>query len=280
MKKPLISFLLLAALILAIFWAVSNRSPIVSSEAMGTFVTVKGEHAAEAIKEIKRLDHLFSKFDPNSEVSRINAAAGRSQLKVSDDTFNAIAQAIEVSRLSEGAFDITLGRNGSWRDMLIDPDKKTIYLKKAGMKIDLGGIGKGYAVEQAREILRGKGAKKALIDMHSSIAAIGGPWRIGVTDPRAQDTVLGVVLLNDGDALSTSGQYEQPGHIIDPRTGMKADQCLSVTIIGKDAGLADALTTAVFVLGPEKGMELIIKMKVRGIIVGKSGKIVRNTQLL
>jgi thiamine biosynthesis lipoprotein len=278
MKKIIIGASFLALIIIAIFYFVPQT--VTESEAMGTFITVKGKDAGLAVSEIKRLDHLFSNFDPSSEVSLINARAGISPLKVSDDTFKVVAQSLNISRVSAGAFDITLGRGGNYRDIILDENDRTILLKRKGMKIDLGGIGKGFAVERATESLRSNKVKKALIDMRSSIAAIGGPWRIGVIDPTNESNVLGVVTLRDGDALSTSGQYEQPGHIIDPRSGRKADQCLSVTIIGKDAGQADALTTAVFVLGPESGMELISKMKVRGIIVTKSGKIVRNTELL
>ena len=146
------------------------------------------------------------------------------------------------------------------------------------MRIDLGAIGKGYAIEAARKIMQEKGTKKALIDMHSSIAAIGGPWRIGIFDPRAQNTeknILGVVILNNREALSTSAQYEQPGHIIDPRTGQAANLCYSVTITGRNAGLADALSTAVFVLGPERGLALIKALNYEGLIIKNNGEIIK-----
>ena len=94
----------------------------------------------------------------------------------------------------------------------------------------------------------------------------------GAAGSGKEGNLLGTVILNDGDALATSGQYEQPGHIIDPRTGKKADKCLSVTIIAKDAGLADALSTAVFVLGPVEGMKLVKKLGVKAIIVDRNGK--------
>ena len=242
--------------------------------AMGTMVTVKGNGASVAIAEIKRLDHLFSKFDPSSEVSRINAAAGRSPVKVSDDTFNAIAQALWVAKLSGGAFDITLRKNGSWQDVSINKYQKTVFLKKAGIEIDLGGIGKGCAVQRAGKLLRSLGAKKALIDMRSSIAAIGGPWKIGLQDPQKSGAMMGVITLNDGDALSTSGQYEQPGHIINPLSGKVANQCISVTIVAKDAGLADALSTAAFVLGPDRGMKLIKSLPgTECLIIDSQGKL-------
>jgi thiamine biosynthesis lipoprotein len=111
--------------------------------------------------------------------------------------------------------------------------------------------------------------------MHSSIAVIGGPWKIGILDPRNQK-ILGTVVLNDGEALSTSAQYEQPGHITDPRSGRPAGNCLSVTVITGDAALADALSTAVFVLGPVEGMKLIKKFKAEAVIVDKNGKVYDN----
>ena len=255
-------------------------TPVLEAEAMGTLISVRGEHGREAVAEVKRLERLLSSFDPSSEVSRINALAGIAPVKVSGKTLQIVLRSIDYSRLSGGAFDITLGRKGSFRDIVVDKSKKTVFLKNHGMKIDLGGIGKGFAIESARQLLVAKGVKKALINMRSSITAIGGPWRIGISDPTSESRALGVVVLNNGEALSTSGQYEQPGHILDPRTGRKADQCLSVTIICRDAGAADALSTAVFVLGPEKGMALLRRLNAGGIIVAKSGKMVRNTELL
>jgi thiamine biosynthesis lipoprotein len=112
--------------------------------------------------------------------------------------------------------------------------------------------------------------------MSSSIAAIGGPWKIGVKDPRKRSRILGVIILNDGEALSTSADYEQPGHIIDPRSGRSADKCLSVTVIALNAGFADALSTAIFVLGPGEGLKLANQQKVKVLIVDKKGKVYDN----
>ena len=277
MKKILIYSTLLILFGIAIV-GYFLRLPEQSSKAMGTGVTVKGENASLAVAEIKRLDDLLSQFNPSSEVSQINQNAGKHPVLVSEDTYNAINQAYQMSELSKGAFDVTLGKGGSYRDIILDRGRKRVYLRKAGMKIDLGGIGKGYAVESARRILQEKGTKKALIDLRSSIAVIGGSWKIGIFDPRNhQNEILGAVNLNDGDALSTSGQYEQTGHIIDPRVGKVADKCLSVTIIAKDAGLADALSTAVFVLGPVDGMKLVKSLSdVKVVIVDNKGIIYDN----
>jgi thiamine biosynthesis lipoprotein len=173
-----------------------------------------------------------------------------------------------------------LGKNGHYRDILLDPDGQWVFLRRTGMSIDLGGIGKGYAVEAARKRLIEKKVSRALINLHSSMAAIGGPWRIGIQDPRAKDKSIGVVELNDGDALSTSGDYERGKHIIDPQTGQPADGLAGVTIIGQDAGLVDGFSTAVFVLGTSEGLRLIEMIpNLSGVIVTKQGDIYRSRGL-
>jgi len=269
--RPLYLLIIFLLAIAFISFNKFTRSAERTAEVMGTTLRVKilDEDAEpfvkEAISEIKRLDKLFSRFDEGSEVSRINSAAGKAPVRVSSDTYKVIEMAVKVSRLSRGAFDIALGHS---QDLKLDKSSSRVYLREAGEKVDLGGIGKGYAVESARWLLLKQGVKSAIIDMHSSIAVIGNNWRIGIQDPRNQGKILGVVILNDGDALSTSAQYEQPGHILDPRTGKAADKCLSVTVVARDAGLADALSTAVFVLGPADGMKLIKSLKnVKVIIV-------------
>ncbi|MFA6170195.1 MAG: FAD:protein FMN transferase [Candidatus Margulisiibacteriota bacterium] len=245
---------------------------------MGTTLRVKGDGARLAIDEVKRLDRLFSRFEPESDISKVNRAAGNGPVVVAKETFDLVATSFLLSDLSGGAFDLTLGRNGNYRAIVLDSKNRTIFLRHKGMSLDLGGIGKGAAVESARRKLLADGAKKTLIDMHSSIAVIGGPWKIGVIDPREarpgmSSNLLEVVTLNDGDALSTSGGYEQPGHIIDPRSGRVANRCLGVTVITRDAAIADALSTAIFVLGPEQGLKLANKLAAKAVIVDGKGKI-------
>ena len=231
---------------------------------MGTTVRVKisgpgAPHWTQrAIWEMQRLDRLFSRFDPRSEISLINRLAGRASLQLSPDTAAVLKMAEEVKKASGGAFDV----------MGVIRGRKAEH---GAQEIDLGGIGKGYAVESARRLLLMKGVKSAIIDMHSSIAVVGDGWRVGLRDPRTSE-VLGGVILNDGDALSTSGQYEQPGHIVDPRTGKKADRCLSVTVVAKDAALADALSTAVFVLGPIDGWKLLARFGAKAFVIDRNGK--------
>lgn len=229
-------------------WLVFKPAEI-TAPAMGTTMRVKVNgplafwRARQAVAEIKRLEKNFRPVTDSPDTARV------------------LAMAEDVKKASHGAFDVR------WSG-----------------KIDLGGIGKGYAVEAARQVLLKNGVKSAIIDMHSSIAVVGDGWKIGVKSPkweesrkpiaesRTQDGMLGILTLNNGEALSTSGQYEQPGHIIDPRTGKPALRCMSVTVVCKDAGLADALSTAVFVLGPDEGAKLADKMGAQTFIVDKDGK--------
>ncbi|MDD5382072.1 MAG: FAD:protein FMN transferase [Candidatus Margulisbacteria bacterium] len=263
MKTRLIYFiiaLLLSIVGFELFYSFIPLTYEATAKVMGTTVRVKvsgpgaPRYAGLAIKEIKRLEKIFSKFDENSEVSLINRLAGRAPLQLSSDTAAVLKMAEDVRRASHGAFNVRFNDSS----------------------IDLGGIGKGYAVESARRLLLKKGVKSAIIDMHSSIAVIGDGWRVAIRDPRKEQGILGIVILNNGDALSTSGQYEQPSHILDPRTGKPADRCLGVTVIANDAGLADALSTAIFVLGPVSGSDLARALKVKYILVGKNGKIYDN----
>ncbi|MFH1387472.1 MAG: FAD:protein FMN transferase [bacterium] len=226
----------------AIVFIYYNRPIEKNYQVMGTTVRIKindwfsGNSADQAFQEIKRLDKLFSRFDKESDVGRLKER----NFVPSADTIKCLELADKVKKLSGGAFDVSSNQT-AW-------------------DIDLGGIGKGYAVEAARQLLLKRGVKSAIIDMHSSMAVIGDGWRIGIKGGND------VVVLNDGDALATSGQYEQPGHIIDPRNGKPADKCQGVTVIAKDAGLADALSTAIFVLGPEEGRRLADKLQV-GVII-------------
>ena len=250
-----------------------------TAQVMGTTVRVKvngwgAPHwTNRALWEIKRLEKIFNKFDPESEISLINKLGGRAPLQVSEDTWSILKLAQAVNRVSGGAFDVTLGHPDS---LVLDEKNRQVELRTRSTEhgawgIDLGGIGKGYAVESARRLLMMKGVKSAIIDAHSSIAVIGNGWRVGIQDPGGRK-LDGIVILNDGDALSTSGQYEQPGHIIDPRTGRSADRCLSVTVIAKDAALADALSTAVFVLGPGAGQKLLQRFGAKALIIDRNGK--------
>ncbi len=252
MPKRLIFFVLFVLFIIfsfIVYYQTANNSTEIINFAMDTPLRVKIEgansaaYAKMAIAEIKRLDKLFNRFDPSSEVSCFNRGE---KFKPSKDVVAVLALAERMRQVSFGAFNVRY--NG---------------------KIDLGGIGKGYAVESARCLLMKNGAESGIIDTHSSIAVWGNRvWKIGIQDPEDKSKLLTVVELQNGQALSTSGNYERGKHIIDPRTHKAADECKSVTLIGRNAGELDALSTAVFVLGPIKGKKLIKNMsEIKAIII-------------
>lgn len=228
------------------------------------------EHVKEAVDTIKRIAGLLDKYDAKSELSRINRGAGVESVAVAKETFLAIEQALFVSNLTRGAFDVTFN---DYKKVEIDPFHKKVFITDPKIKIDLGGIGKGFAVEKARQALLKRGVKSALIDMRSSMAAIGGPWKIRISN--TDETII----LGHGDALSTSGNSEQGEHIVNPKTGKFSSTCKSVTVIAKDAGFADALSTAIFVMGPVKGIDLVRTLEgVKAVVVTSNGKVLRSWQ--
>lgn len=289
-----------------------------SGYAMGTFFEIKvsgkntGSHVKAALDKIREIANLINYYDEKSELSAINNMAGISAVAVSHDTFEIIDKALKISRRSGGAFDLTIGplmdlwNFGSkapreipsgnelvyaqhlvnYGNVILNPQNETVKLLYPGMKINLGGVGKGYAISKARAILVERGLKSAMISAGSSIAVIGDnkgrSWRIGIKDPRHPDDMVGVVTMQGGQALSTSGDYEKYfeiagkryHHIIDPSTGMPADQCRSVTVICNDATDADMLSTAVFVMGPKRGMAFLSTFPdTYAVIIDKDGTI-------
>jgi thiamine biosynthesis lipoprotein len=272
----------------------------------------------KAIEEMKRVEQKMSCFLPASEVSKINKGAllnrakgsllAGSWMPISDELFSLLGEAIRISDLTKGGFDITIyPLMKMWKfkgENLTVPDKekiekgkklvnyKNIIMKngkikfaKGGMAIDLGGIAKGYAVDAAIKVLKERNIKSAMVDAGGEIYALGRkegkPWRIGIRHPRKTGEVLGIVELED-QGISTSGDYERffffkgkrYHHILNPKTGYPADECQSVTIVAKKAAFADGLATGVFVLGPREGMDLIESLEgVEGVIVDNEGEV-------
>lgn len=253
----------------------------------------------KAFKEIKRIEDLLSPYNKDSEISRINRLGEREAITVSDETFSLIKRSIEFSRISEGAFDITVApllelwgfsidpSAGSpvipseeevktklslvgWDRIITHDRSRSIAFSRAGMKIDLAAIAKGYAVDRAIEALRGEGITRAIVDAGGDIYCLGAksetePWVIGIKDPRRPNEILNTLDIIDR-AIVTSGDYERYfivegkrySHIIDPRTGYPVqNKVMSVTILAPGCLEADALATAVFVMGEEKGAEFI-----------------------
>ncbi|OGC03437.1 hypothetical protein A2276_00805 [candidate division WOR-1 bacterium RIFOXYA12_FULL_43_27] len=253
-----------------------RNNSVIRMRVMGTELRVvvnhpgSPEHVKEAVDTIKRIAGLLDKYDEKSELSKINRAAGVEKVAVAKETFAAIEQALFVSNLTRGAFDVTLK---DYSKVALEPFHKNVFIKDPKLQIDLGGMGKGFAVEKARQALIKRGVKSALIDMRSSMAAIGGPWKIGLADTKE------TILLNNGEALSTSGNSEQGEHIVNAKTGKMSATCRSVTVIAKDAGFADALSTAIFVMGPARGIELVKTLEgVKAIVVDSNGKVLKSWQ--
>jgi FAD:protein FMN transferase len=269
-------------------------------------------------REFQRLDALMSVWKPGSDVERINEAAGKHPVKVSDEVLDVLREARQVSDWTNGKFDITFGAlSGLWkfdhdqdnqipndadvraRLPLIDytaldtnPSAGTVHLRRPGMRVHLGGIGKGYAIDRAVQILRDAGLHDFMIRAGGDLYVAGHrgdrPWRVGIRDPRgAADQVFATLDLSDG-TFSTSGDYERYfieggrryHHILDPDRGEPARGCRSVTIVSNRAVLADALSTGVFVLGPTAGMALIERLPdVEGVIVSAQNEVLVSSGL-
>jgi thiamine biosynthesis lipoprotein len=263
---------------------------------MGESEELAQKASLQAFQEIRRIEYLMSPWIESSDVTRINRSAGKDGVTVSQETTEVIKRAQEVSKLSGGAFDITVGplvqlwRKARERGM--PPEMKEvketlnlvnfrnlkilyggqISLRKKGMNIDLGGIAKGYAVDRAFAILQGLGYRNLVVNAGGDLRVGGskpeGPWSIGVQHPRDPEKIMARISVSD-IAVATSGDYEKffihqgsrYHHILNPKNGFPAEGCQSVTVLHKEATTADALATAVFVLGPERGYALCQRLE-------------------
>jgi len=281
----------------------SQKYIIKTAFLMGTIVEVTCEDSFvidEVFSEMKRLDDLLSKFNPQSEIFRLNQ---KKRLVVSEETFEVIEKAIEFNSLTDGAFDITIGELIDLWKQAIDkkalPDEKSIRIALVksgtdkirlnkdkrevillnGVTIDLGGIAKGFIVDKAIKLVKTRGVDSCMINAGGDIYCLGKrnkrDWRVGVLDPRNDAHILKRINLED-NTVATSGDYQQffeiegkrYSHIIDPRSGYPVDNhVISVTVLADDATTADALSTAVFVLGKEKGAKIFEVLGVSGFII-------------
>ena len=265
----------------------------------------------QVFAEFDRLDRLMSVWHPESATSRINAAAGVSAVVVPADVMEVLRAAQQVSEWTGGKFDVTFGAlSGLWkfdhdqddrvpphadvarrlplvdyRSVELDTSAHTVYLRRPGMKVHLGGIGKGYAVDRAATMLRARGLNDFLIQAGGDLYAAGRrgdrPWRAGIQDPRGAGIFAAMDLVDS--TFSTSGDYERfflaDGrrfhHILDPDTGAPARGARSVTIVAPSAMLADALSTGVFVMGAEAGMALVERLPEVEAVIVTAGNAVR-----
>ncbi|HAO92705.1 MAG: hypothetical protein A2X93_00935 [Deltaproteobacteria bacterium GWC2_56_8] len=271
------------------------------------------DRAAEtAFTEIQRLEGLLSAYKTDSDVARISKNAGES-VRVSPDTIEVLKTAVLVAELSGGAFDPTVGVLGKawgysgekgvvplreeigkllplvdYREIEVEEAASKARLKRKGMYLNLGGVAKGYIVNKAVEALKREGVERGIIHAGGDMVVFQKgekePFSIGIQHPR-EKRLLGKVRVYNG-AVATSGDYERffeingkrYHHILNPKTGLPAEGTRSATIIAKDPTLADALSTAVFVMGPEKGMELIERLPdVEGVIVDSSGSVTKSS---
>jgi FAD:protein FMN transferase len=258
--------------------------------------------------EMRRVDELMSTYKSTSQVSRVNAEAATRPVQVDADLFELLATALEYSRITEGAFDITYASVGhlydfkrhikptekqiagalpavSYRHVLLDAQTHSVRFSQPGVRIDLGGIAKGWAVDRAIAILQKAGIEHAMVTAGGDSRIIGDrfghPWVVGIADPKDRATVKIRIPLVDC-ALSTSGDYERYfeadgvryHHIIAPSTGHSASEVRSVTIIGPTATRTDGLSKTIFVLGIDRGMKIIDSLgDVDAIVINKEGEI-------
>jgi thiamine biosynthesis lipoprotein len=248
--------------------------------------------------EFDRLEQIMSVWRDGSDVLRVNAAAGRHPVRTSPETIEVLRIAKEVGDWTAGKFDVTFGPLADlwkfdhdqddrvpsadeiarrlplidYRAIEIDEAAGTVFLRRAGMRIHLGGIGKGYAVDRGAAIIRSSGLRDFMIQSGGDLY-VGGlrdrrPWRLGIRDPRGPaDRTFAVLDLSDG-TFSTSGDYERfflaggrrYHHILDPDTGQPAETCRSVTVVSNRAVLADAVAKGIFILGPDEGMKLVERL--------------------
>ena len=284
-----------------------------SFPAMGTVHTVTifdaegPEAASDARAYLLDLHGAWSCFQGDSLVSRINQAAGRQPVAVDEDTFEVLRQAKRYGRFTEGAFDVTVGPLADlWRrameerqlpgdeavwqalalvnfaNVTLDEEAHTVLLEKAGQRIDLGGIAKGYAVNELRKRLRRHGVRRALLDLGGTVAALGCGLPVGIRDPfRPDGAPMGTLMLEDRIAV-TSGVYERFAymdgyryhHVVDPRTGYPSKSGLvSVTLVGENGGALDAFATAALILGMEKSAPMLAEQGMDAVFVTEQGQV-------
>ncbi len=259
-----------------------------------------------ATAEIVRIEKLMTTWDPLSEVSRINAAAGKQPVAVGDETFDVIHEALHASEISGGCFDITFETlHGLWKfdqdldphppsaadvrarlkylgskHVKLDPAAHTVFLDEQHVRIGLGGIAKGYAVDRASQVLKDGGLPSFYVQAGGDLFTQGtkpdgSPWMAGVRDPRGAEGDYFATMPVSDHAFSTAGDYERTyivggkryHHIIDPHTGYPATASRSVTIWATTALLADEIDDAVFILGPEKGLALVESLDGVGAVI-------------
>lgn len=281
-------------------------SVVTSDENIGNLLIDKG------IGEIRRIEQLLTTFSDDSETNLINRNAGIMPVEVSRETFDLIQRSIRISELTQGAFDITYGSIDkrlwnfdqqmtslpdrdtaskmvkliNYQNIILNQEKSTVFLKETGMRIGFGGIGKGYAAERAKQVMREEGAESGVVNASGDLTTWGyqpdgKPWTVGIVDPNAKHEVFSYINISNM-AVATSGNYEKYviingkkySHTINPKTGLPVAGIKSVTIISTNAEIADAMATPVTIMGISVGLDLINQMKnIEAIIIDDNDKL-------
>lgn len=317
-------FLVAAVLFLGITAGLAQERVMISKDTvlMGSqfriTVTDRDSSAAvinihKAIDEIVRIENLISEWRPHTQISEVNRNAGMKPVKVDREVFELTRRAVQYSLLSGGAFDVSTAamdrvwrfdgsmtrlpseeemaasvRNVNYHNIVLDSIQSTVFLREKGMKIGFGSIGKGYAADRGRALLKSLGVEGGLVDASGDMSAWGvrldgEPWTVGIRNPFKRHKMAGVLKLKE-ESVATSGSYEKfaeihgvrYSHIINPKTGMPAVGLTSVTVYGPSAEFANALSTSVMVLGKKEGRRLLKKYPAyRFLLIEDSGKIRR-----
>jgi thiamine biosynthesis lipoprotein len=265
-----------------------------------------------AVKEIRRIEALLTTFDDKSETNLINEAAGLHPVTVSSETLQLVERSKRISGITQGAFDISYGsvdkslwnfdtrmstlpdkktakksvRLIDYRNIITDPAQSTVFLKEKGMRIGFGGIGKGYAAEMAKLVMKRMGVDSGVVNASGDLTAWGyqpdgQPWTIGIANPNLAAEIFSYMNITDL-AVATSGSYEKfamiggkrYSHTIDPKTGLPVSGIKSVTIISSNAEVADAMATPVTIMGVKAGLHMIDQMKnIEAIIITDDDKL-------
>lgn len=253
------------------------------------------EHIQMAVDEIRRIEQLFTTFKNDSQTNLINQNAGIRPVTVAEEVFNLIERSIAISKITQGAFDLTYGSIDkslwnfdktmtrlpsaeeakkmvhliNYNNIILDKETQTVFLKEKGMRIGFGGIGKGYAAEMAKKLLRQNGVESGIINASGDLTTWGmqpngKPWTIGIANPDQPKDAFSYTEISN-KAVATSGNYEKYimidgkkySHTIDPKTGLPISGIKSVTVISNNAEFADAMATPIAVMGIEAGLYLI-----------------------
>lgn len=266
-----------------------------------------------AVAEIERIENLISEWRPNTQISAVNRNAGVRAVKVDAEVLALTQRALFFSRQSDGAFDISIAamdkiwqfdgsmrvmptaasihqsvKNVGYQDIEVDTVNRTLFLKRPGMKIGFGSIGKGYAADKARALLLQLGVEAGIVDASGDIATWGKqpngkPWSIGIRNPFRPAKMAGILRFTYG-SVATSGSYEKYAeiegerfsHIINPKTGYPATGLISATVHGPSVEFANGLSTTIMVLGAEEGQKLLQEFgEYKGVFITDQGKVIK-----